>query len=293
MEGLGGKGGERVNKGKSMDVKMDVIVGMDENRAVGMDEDRAVGMYENTAVGTDENETVCMDEDTTMSTDANMTASLLSGSAANESRKGVGRRLGELLGGSFLLGMGVGICNVAGWGMDPLAVFADGAAKASALSFSISNYLIYVLLAAAAWGLDRRQVTLWSFVCPFATSLGIEAVMRMLPRMGLSAISLVCYLIGIAFMSLGIAFTIRADMGKSPYDAFIFAVMPRVGRGYAVIRWGMDAVWLVAGALLGGVWGVGTVLALVLIGKMTEGFGRLLRRRCCGRIVNAGDNCGG
>ena len=50
-----------------------------------------------------------------------------------------------------------------------------------------------------------------------------------------------------------------------------------------MIRWGLDAVWLVAGALLGGVWGVGTVLALVLIGKLTEGFGRGLGRAFGGR----------
>lgn len=79
-------------------------------------------------------------------------------------------------------------------------------------------------------------------------------------------------------MALGIVLTIRADMGKSPYDAFIFAVMARTGKGYAVIRWGMDAVWLAAGAWLGGVWGVGTVLALALIGKLTEVFGRALDR---------------
>ena len=61
--------------------------------------------------------------------------------------------------------------------------------------------------------------------------------------------------------------------------------MPRAGKGYAVIRWGMDAAWLAAGALLGGVWGVGTVLALVLIGKMTEGFGKALRRFPQKRLV--------
>ncbi len=198
-------------------------------------------------------------------------------------RDGTGGRLAQLLGGSFLLGIGVGICNVAGWGMDPLSVFADGVARTASLSFSLSSYVIYILLTGAGWGLDRRQVTLWSFVSPFATSLGIEAVMRLWPAMNLSALSLACYLAGITVMSLGIAFTIRADLGKSPYDAFIFALMPRVGKGYAVIRWGLDAVWLVAGALLGGVWGVGTVLALALIGKLTEGFGRGLSRVFGGR----------
>lgn len=193
---------------------------------------------------------------------------------------GAALRLPQLLGGSFLLGIGVGICNVAGWGMDPLSVLADGVARTASFSFSISSYLIYLLLAGAGWGLDRRQVTLWSFVSPFATSLGIEAAMRVLPAMRVSAVSLFCYLAGITVMSLGIALTIRADLGKSPYDAFIFALMPRVGKGYAVIRWGLDAVWLVAGALLGGVWGLGTVLALGLIGKLTEGFGKVFDRRC-------------
>lgn len=194
----------------------------------------------------------------------------------NSPAGGAALRLAQLLGGSVLLGIGIGICNVAGWGMDPLSVFADGVARTASISFSISSYLIYVLLAGAGWGLDRRQVTLWSFVSPFATSLGIEAAMRVLPAMQVSAVSLFCYLAGITVMSLGIALTIQADMGKSPYDAFIFALIPRVGKGYAVIRWGLDALWLTAGVLLGGVWGVGTVLALGLIGKLTEAFGRLL-----------------
>ena len=196
-------------------------------------------------------------------------------------RRRTGQRLAGLLGGSFLLGAGVGICHAAGWGTDPLSVFADGLAKTAALSFSVSSYLIYVLLAGVGWSLDRRQVTLWSFVSPFATSLGIEAVLRLLRPMQLSALSLICYLAGIAVMALGIAFTIRADMGKSPYDAFIFAVMARTGKGYAVIRWGTDVLWLAAGAWLGGVWGVGTVLALALNGKLTEVFGRTLDRILC------------
>ena len=54
-------------------------------------------------------------------------------------RNGTGGRLAQLLGGSFLLGIGVGICNVAGWGMDPLSVFADGVAGTASLSFSLSS----------------------------------------------------------------------------------------------------------------------------------------------------------
>lgn len=199
-------------------------------------------------------------------------------------------RMALLLGGAFLMGAGIGLCNVADWGMDPLAVLVSGVSRTLAASFSLCNYFIYLIMAAAAWRLDKRQVTLWSFITPFACSLGIEAVMRVLSYMPHSLVSFTCYLAGITVMSLGISLSVKAQMGKSPYDALIYAVMTRTGKAYSLIRWGMDAAWLILGAVLGGTCGVGTVMALLLVGKLVELFNRLLDRREAGETIVPKEN---
>ncbi len=191
-------------------------------------------------------------------------------------------RMALLMGGAFLMGAGIGLCNVAGWGMDPLAVLVSGVSRSLAVSFSLCNYILYLLMAAAAWRLDARQVTVWSFMTPFACSLGIEAVMRALPPLPHSVLSFACYLAGITVMSLGIALSVKAQMGKSPYDALIYAAMTRTGKNYAPIRWGMDAAWLIVGIALGGACGVGTVAALLITGKLVETFNKLLTPRTAG-----------
>lgn len=188
-------------------------------------------------------------------------------------------RMALLMGGAFLMGAGIGLCNVADWGMDPLAVLVSGVSRTLAVSFSLCNYVIYLLMAAVAWRLDSRQVTIWSFITPFACSLGIEAVMQLLPLLPHSALSFACYLAGITIMSLGIALSVKAQMGKSPYDALIYAAMTRTKKNYAPIRWSMDAAWLIAGILLGGACGIGTVMALLITGKLVEWFNMLLNPR--------------
>lgn len=188
-------------------------------------------------------------------------------------------RMALLLGGAFLMGVGIGLCNVADWGMDPLAVLVSGISKTLTASFSLCNYFVYLIMAIAAWRLDKRQVTIWSFITPFTCSLGIEAVMRILSYMPHSIISFACYLAGISVMAFGISLSVKAQMGKSPYDALIYAAMTCTGKSYSLIRWGMDGAWLILGAILGGACGVGTVMALLLVGKLVELFNRLLNRQ--------------
>ena len=183
------------------------------------------------------------------------------------------------LGGSFLLGIGIGFCNVAGWGVDPLAVFTSGIAETTYISFSTANSIVYLIMAILAGILDRKQVTIWTFFSPFATSLGIEVLMRIVPAMPLTFLSFICYLMGIIIMAVGIALSVEAMVGKSPYDALIFSLMTCMNKKYSAIRWPLDALWLIVGFILGGAWGIGTVIALATVGKMMELVQKIIRKQ--------------
>lgn len=183
------------------------------------------------------------------------------------------------LSGSFLLGIGIGLCNVAGWGVDPLAVFTSGISETMNISFSIVNSIVYLIMAVLAGILDRTQVTVWTFFSPFATSLGIEVLMRVVPSMPITIFSFICYLAGIVIMAVGIALSVEANVGKSPYDALIFTLMTCMGKKYSAIRWPLDGLWLGIGFILGGAWGIGTVLALATVGKLMELVQKIIRKQ--------------
>ena len=174
--------------------------------------------------------------------------------------------------GVFLMGLGLGVCNKAGLGIDCLGTFSSGLSITLSAALSVSNSLVNLSLAVIAWILDKRQVTLWSFLGPLIHSFGIETA-SWLPFMpDRLIVSLFLCLGGIIILSFGNALSIAADMGKTPYDALIYGIMAKTGKGYVWIRGILDLFWFLSGTLLGGIWGAGTLLIMLLSGRFIEGF---------------------
>lgn len=184
----------------------------------------------------------------------------------------------EFLSGSLLLGVGIGICNQAVWGMDPFDVMTTGISTQLRINMSVVNLSIYILMCIGAFFLDRKQLSLWTCSAPFVTSFGIEVILRVIPEMNRNPMALAIYLFGMAVIAFGTAAAIEAGIGKSPYDAFIYGIMERTGKSYAQIRWGVDGFCLAAGICMGGSWGVGTIISLLAVGKLMEAFQRLIWR---------------
>ena len=59
-------------------------------------------------------------------------------------------------------------------------------------------------------------------------------------------------------------------MGVAPNDALYLAISNRTGKPYGPVRMTVDAVFLAAGFLLGGVVGIGTVVCVVALGPMVQ-----------------------
>lgn len=182
------------------------------------------------------------------------------------------RRIILFLAGCFLLGTGIGVCNAGGWGMDALDVLTTGLAGKIGLALSLMNFAVYLVMSGAALILDKKQVAIWTFAAPFVTSLGIDLSMRVLTVLRLNAFSLGVYMAGILVMGFGNALSIYANCGRSPYDAFLYALMTHTKKSYAVIRWIFDGSCILLGLILGGFLGIGTVIAFLVIGKLIEFF---------------------
>ncbi len=156
--------------------------------------------------------------------------------------------------------------------------FCPGLSAGLGINMSVIDLSIYLLMCLAAFFLDRKQLSVWTCTAPFATSFGIETVLSVIPQMSRNIAAFLIYLFGMSLIAFGTALSIQAGIGKSPYDAFIFGIMNCTGKGYAQIRWGVDGFCLLAGMVIGGSWGPGTLVSLLAVGKFMEAFQRVIRK---------------
>jgi uncharacterized membrane protein YczE len=81
-------------------------------------------------------------------------------------------------------------------------------------------------------------------------------------------LSVVQVLVGIFVIALGSAFYIPSNLGPGPRDGLMTGLHFRTGLPIGRVRFGIEAVLLVSGWLLGGSVGLGTILVTVLIGEV-------------------------
>jgi len=85
-------------------------------------------------------------------------------------------------------------------------------------------------------------------------------------------------LIGIAMVGVGSALYITCGLGPGPRDGAMTGLHQRTGVRVGRVRLGLEVVVSIAGALLGGTLGLGTLLFALLIGQSVAiSFGLLAR----------------
>jgi uncharacterized membrane protein YczE len=95
----------------------------------------------------------------------------------------------------------------------------------------------------------------------------------MMPRVKLAATStspvsrrLLTLVIGLVLVALGVAMTIRGEIGVAPYDVVITGLAERSGLDIGLAAMALPLVFVALGVALGGRAGPGTVLAILLVG---------------------------
>ena len=99
-------------------------------------------------------------------------------------------------------------------------------------------------------------------------SVSIDVMTPLMPTPENYGLSVVQVLVGIFVIALGSAFYIPSNLGPGPRDGLMTGFHFRTGIPIGRVRFGIEAILLVSGWLLGGSVGLGTVLVTVLIGEV-------------------------
>lgn len=179
------------------------------------------------------------------------------------------RRVIQLLVGLFLYGAGCALTIEAGLGVDPWTVFAQGLSIHTGIGIGwITNIIgFFVLL---LWIPLRQKPGVGTVANILLVGTSMQLVLGVVPPISGLPLQIAVLLGGILLVALASGLYIGARFGPGPRDGLMTGMNARLGWPIWLCRGVVEVSVLVAGWLLGGTVGVGTVLFAVLIGPLVH-----------------------
>jgi uncharacterized membrane protein YczE len=170
--------------------------------------------------------------------------------------------------GLVLFGVSIALMLSSQLGLDPWDVFHQGLAKRTGLRFGwiVIGVSVVVLL---LWIPLRERPGVGTVSNVVVVGLAADAALAVLPEPGQLALRAVFLVAGIAVNGVATALYVGAGLGSGPRDGLMTGLARR-GHSIRVVRTWIEVSVLVAGWLLGGTVGVGTVLYAVSIGPLVH-----------------------
>jgi uncharacterized membrane protein YczE len=196
-------------------------------------------------------------------------------------RGGVAARATSLVLGLFLFALAIVFILESKLGLSPWDVLNQGIARHSPLSFGVANIVVALLVLGFAWTLGGRPgigtVANALLIGSFIQGLTSIGFFSHLAHDGLS-VRAPLLIAGLVLIGPATALYIGADFGAGPRDMLMLVGARRTRFRVGIVRGTLELCALVAGILLGGTFGVGTVLFALLVGPIVEASFAVLAR---------------
>lgn len=179
------------------------------------------------------------------------------------------RRWAVFVAGIGALLTGISLAITAELGVGSWQVFETGLVETTGLPFGtvVLGEAAAALVLAWFWLGERPWIA--TLVLAFG-GVGIGALLGVLSTPDGLAARIALLGVGTALIAVGVAFYLAADLGPSAQDALFVGIYRRYRIRPALVRFGLDGGLVVAGFLLGGQLGAGTVVMTVLVPALIE-----------------------
>lgn len=177
-------------------------------------------------------------------------------------------RFAQLVGGLLLFGASLALFVRSGLGLDPWDVLHQGLARQTNLAIGTWSILVgaVVLL---LWFPLRQRPGIGTVCNVVLVGLSLNAVLDVVPAPHGLAVRWLFLLGGIVLNGVATGAYIGAALGPGPRDGLMVGLANR-GHSIRVVRTVIELTVLIAGFLLGGTVGIGTVLFAVSIGPLAH-----------------------
>ncbi len=173
--------------------------------------------------------------------------------------------------------LGVSLFLLSALGSDPFTVLIQGISLMVDCSIGTCHVVALILLMGAMLVTTKGYVKPGTVVCAFCGGWIIDLFLWLLGDLVTVSsplpIRLLALVAGCLILSLGMSIVIKSNSGTGPNDLIAIIVTDKLKKiPFAGVRMGCDVLFTAAGILMGGVFGIGTIVAVALIGPMVQFF---------------------
>ena len=165
--------------------------------------------------------------------------------------------------------LGVAMSITAGLGVGSWQVFETGLMATTGLPFAPVAVAESVVLLVVAWVWLKQPPWVATVVLAFA-GIPIGWFLETIDEPDTLTGRVVLLLISTVLIAVGVAFYLAAGLGASAQDAMFVGLYETYGLRPGRVRLGLDGTLVVLGTLLGGQFGIGTLVATVGIPLIIE-----------------------
>lgn len=172
--------------------------------------------------------------------------------------------------GSIIAAYGITLALYAGFGGATLAVLWQGISKTFHISIGMASLIVAIVMIVFAFFYDRSQIhigtILYQIVYSFCVDLFVNAHVYS-THLWVNALIM---LLGVMFFAVGTGFYAAASLGRGSYEALTFSLAEKNGWQVKVVRMILDIVMVIAGVLLGGKFGICTIVTIIISGPVIQ-----------------------
>ena len=179
-------------------------------------------------------------------------------------------RLSQLCGGLVLYGISCSLLVVSGLGVAPWDVFHQGLAGQTGIGIGTWSIVVGVLVLLLWIPLDQRP-GLGTLANAVVIGGSMDVVLSVVPPQHALGWRVTCLVTGVLLSGIATGAYIGAGLGPGPRDGLMTGLARR-GHSLRAVRCALELTVLLAGWLLGGTVGVGTLVYALAIGPLAHVF---------------------
>ena len=172
--------------------------------------------------------------------------------------------------GSIIAAYGITLALYAGFGGATLAVLWQGISKTFHISIGMASLIVAIVMIVFVFFYDRSQIHIGTILYQIVYSLCVDLFANVHVYSTHLWVNSLIMLLGVVFFAIGTGFYAAASLGRGSYEALTFSLAEKNGWQVKVVRMILDMLMVIAGVLLGGKFGICTIVTIIISGPVIQ-----------------------
>lgn len=170
--------------------------------------------------------------------------------------------------GSIIAAYGITLALYAGFGGATLAVLWQGISRTFHISIGMASLIVAIIMIVFSFFYDRSQIHIGTIIYQLVYSLCVDLFANAHVYSTHLWVNALIMLLGVMLFAVGTGVYAAASLGRGSYEALTFSLAEKNGWQVKAVRMILDIVMVLTGVLLGGKFGICTIVTIIISDRL-------------------------